>query len=58
MPVEAPVAGASNVDMLVATTRAPDDDGPNFFSGERGSTLSLANVNVSIPPGHQPTFPK
>lgn len=53
MPVEAPVAGASNVDMLVATTRAPDDDGPNFFSGERGSTLSLANVNVSIPPGHQ-----
>ena len=39
--------------MLVATTRAPSGDPATLFNGERGYTLSLANVLVSLPPGRQ-----
>jgi esterase/lipase superfamily enzyme len=43
--------GASAVEMLVTTTRAPDKTEPGeMFSGERGATLSFADIVVSIPP--------
>lgn len=47
--------GASLVDMMVATTRAPDNSEPGvMFSGERGAALSFADITVSIPPdGHR-----
>lgn len=43
--------GTSIVEMLVATTRAPDKANPGeMFSGERGTEYSFADVAVSIPP--------
>ncbi|WP_442755346.1 alpha/beta hydrolase [Methylocystis sp. JAN1] len=51
IPTHQEVAGASLVHMLVATTRAPDETAPGeMFSGERGATLSFAEITVSIPP--------
>jgi esterase/lipase superfamily enzyme len=49
VPVSGTVPGASEVDMLVATTRKQTDPA-EMFSGERGSTPSFANITVSIPP--------
>ena len=49
-PTGQTVAGATPVNMLVATTRAPDKDPAILFSGERGSGLHLDAVTVSIPP--------
>lgn len=49
VPVDGTVAGASKVDMLVATTRKQVDPA-EMFSGDRGSTLAFANITVSIPP--------
>lgn len=49
-PVSEPVYNASVVNMVVATTRAAEDDKSVMFSGERGSGLSFAEVSVSIPP--------
>ncbi|WP_102961279.1 alpha/beta hydrolase [Mangrovicella endophytica] len=48
----AEVAGASKVDLLVATTRAPSKDPGVLFSGERGTALSLTDITVSLPPNH------
>ncbi|MGQ0445894.1 MAG: alpha/beta hydrolase [Beijerinckiaceae bacterium] len=45
--------GTSQVEMLVATTRAPANEPAEMFSGERGSGLEFADVVVSIPPVHQ-----
>lgn len=42
--------GASTVDLLVATTRAPSEEPGVLFSGERGSGLVLRDITVSIPP--------
>ena len=42
--------GTSNVDLLVATTRAPSSDPAVLFSGERGTGLTVNAVDVSIPP--------
>ncbi|MEF3366614.1 alpha/beta hydrolase [Methylocystis sp. 9N] len=43
--------GASVVDLLVVTTRSPDGVEPGvMFSGERGSSISFADIAVSIPP--------
>jgi esterase/lipase superfamily enzyme len=43
--------GTSLVQMLVATTRAPNEAEPGeMFSGERGGQLSFAEITVSIPP--------
>ncbi|MGO7093110.1 alpha/beta fold hydrolase [Rhizobium leguminosarum] len=42
--------GTSKVDLLVATTRAADDNPAVLFSGERGTGLAVNAVNVSIPP--------
>ncbi len=39
------------VDLMVATTRAPDNTEPGvMFSGERGTALSFADIVVSLPP--------
>ncbi|HWK64221.1 MAG TPA: alpha/beta hydrolase [Rhizobiaceae bacterium] len=43
-------ADASHVSMLVATSRQPSGDPGTLFSGERGRQLSLAAIDVSIPP--------
>ncbi|NKM26714.1 alpha/beta hydrolase [Rhizobium laguerreae] len=43
-------AGTSKVDLLVATTRAADDNPAVLFSGERGTGLAVDAVDVSIPP--------
>jgi len=43
-------ADATEVKMLVATTRAPSDDPNVMFTGERGSNVSLTSFTVSIPP--------
>ncbi|CAH1662666.1 Esterase/lipase superfamily enzyme [Hyphomicrobiales bacterium] len=45
----APAPGADRVDMLAATTRAPSSDPGVLFSGDRGETVSFANIVVSIP---------
>lgn len=51
VPTHYRAPGASVVDMLVATTRAPDETQPGeMFSGERGRSLSFADISVSIPP--------
>ncbi|NKN07196.1 alpha/beta hydrolase [Rhizobium laguerreae] len=42
--------GTSKVDLLVATTRAADDNPAVLFSGERGTGLAVHAVDVSIPP--------
>jgi len=43
--------GASRVDLLVATTRAPVVDPPGvMFGGARGRGLQFADIVVSIPP--------
>lgn len=50
VPVPETVAGASLVDMVVATTRAPSGDPATLFSGERGTDLKVDAVTISIPP--------
>jgi esterase/lipase superfamily enzyme len=43
--------GASRVDLLVATTRAPVLDPPGvMFGGARGRGLEFAEISVSVPP--------
>jgi esterase/lipase superfamily enzyme len=49
-PVSGTVPGASTVNVLVATTRAPSDVPGQVFTGERGDDLSFADILVSIPP--------
>ena len=48
-PVSAQTPGATRLDILVATTRAPSSENGVLFSGERGET-SLSSIAVSIPP--------
>lgn len=50
-PVATAAGGASQVDMLVATTREPADDPGQLYSGERGTAISFNSLVVSIPPG-------
>ncbi|MEL6202319.1 MAG: alpha/beta fold hydrolase [Pseudomonadota bacterium] len=38
---------------MVATTRAPSSDPREFFSGERATSLSLAYVDVGVPPSRE-----
>ena len=49
-PVSENVPGTSKIDLLVATTRLPDQDPAILFSGERGPGLKVDAVSVSIPP--------
>ncbi len=49
-PVPVALASATQVDMLVATTRAPSTVPGVLYSGERGSSLTFTDIGVSIPP--------
>ncbi|MEF2553938.1 alpha/beta hydrolase [Aurantimonas sp. A2-1-M11] len=49
-PIAGTVQGASLVDMLVATTRAPSPIPGVVYSGDRGDSLSVDNIVVSVPP--------
>ncbi len=49
LPVAAAAPGTSKVTMLVATTRAVDEDAGILFSGERGAP-AFAEITVSLPP--------
>ncbi|MDQ0315666.1 esterase/lipase superfamily enzyme [Amorphus orientalis] len=50
IPFDGPVTGTSIVDMVVATTRVPDEDQPGIlYTGERGE-MSFAEISVSVPP--------
>jgi esterase/lipase superfamily enzyme len=51
VPVSRTVSGASQVDMLVTTTRKRADPA-ELFSGDRGPTATFANITVSIPPAN------
>lgn len=50
VPVAQTAPDATQVDMVVATTRAPSGDPSTLFSGERGVDLKVDAVTVSIPP--------
>lgn len=50
VPTGATVEGASQVDVLVATTRQPSADPGILFTGERSGQLTLTEIAVSIPP--------
>jgi esterase/lipase superfamily enzyme len=51
LAVQARAPGASNVDMLVATTRSPIDEPRGvMFGGDRSIGLNYADIAVSIPP--------
>ncbi|MFT0860821.1 alpha/beta hydrolase [Ancylobacter sp. G4_0304] len=49
-PVTQTNPDATEVNMLVATTRAPSDNPGIRYTGERGSAVSLSAFDVSIPP--------
>ena len=44
------VPDTSHVEMLVATTRAPDASPAILFSGQRGEGVAFADIEVSLPP--------
>jgi len=50
LPVAATVPGASEVNVLVATTRRPSAAPEKMFSGERDNNYNFADILVSIPP--------
>ncbi|SUW39122.1 esterase/lipase/thioesterase [Brucella neotomae] len=50
VPIGETVPQASEVNLLVATTRAPSGNPGTLFSGERGKKISLTDIIVSIPP--------
>ena len=47
-------SGAFKHRIYVATTREFSTDQAEFFSGERSNDLTMAHVDVTIPPNHQP----
>jgi esterase/lipase superfamily enzyme len=44
---------ASQVEMVVVTTRRPADSPGEMFTGERGLSTSFADITVSLPPSHR-----
>lgn len=52
-PIANPVAGASELSMLVVSTRAPSADPGQLFSGRRGVATATEILTVSIPPRHR-----
>jgi esterase/lipase superfamily enzyme len=51
VPYAGTVSGTNIVDMLVVTTRGPEDVQPGMmFSGARGTQLGFADISVSIQP--------
>jgi len=55
LPVAATAAGATDHTILVATTRERDDRPGTYFNGERATSLSYAEITVSVPPNHVPS---
>lgn len=53
IPTNQSAPGASTVDVMVATTRAPSQNPGVLFSGERGERPKLTEISVSIPPDSQ-----
>ena len=47
-------SGATRHRIYVATTRAFSDDPEEYFSGNRSTQLTLAYVDVTVPPNHKP----
>jgi esterase/lipase superfamily enzyme len=56
IPVATTAPGASQVDMLVMTTREQVPTPGEIYSGERAAKSSLANLIVSIPPDNRRTI--
>jgi len=46
--------GATKHRIYVATTRAFSDNPREFFSGERSQEMTLAHLDVTVPPNHKP----
>ncbi len=53
IPINQAPAGATTVDLLAITTRAPSDVPGEIYSGERSRDVSGRIIEVSIPPSHQ-----
>ncbi len=51
---DAVLKGATKHRIYVGTTRAFSEDPEEFFSGERSKNLTLAHVDVTVPPNHEP----
>lgn len=49
-PVPTKAPGASQINMLVVTTRQAVQDPGQLYSGERGKAISFDSIEVSIPP--------
>lgn len=49
-PVDHTVPGATEVSILVVTTRAPSDNPGLLYSGERGDAIDFNELVVSVPP--------
>ncbi|MAW87507.1 MAG: hypothetical protein CMJ42_13375 [Phyllobacteriaceae bacterium] len=45
--------GATQHRILVATTRAPDENPDILYNGERGEGIRFNEITVSVPPDHQ-----
>src|SRR4051794_39115805 len=50
VPVAEAAPGASQVEMIVVTTRSASASPGEMFTGERSLTPSFAEITVSIPP--------
>ncbi len=53
-PVATPANGATEHTILVATTRQHDPRPGTMFNGERSTSLSYAELTISVPPTHVP----
>ncbi|TRC73959.1 alpha/beta fold hydrolase [Mesorhizobium sp. WSM4307] len=54
IPANLVSSAASDVTMLVATSRKPSGDPATLFTGERSPTLSMTDLTISIPPKRAP----
>jgi esterase/lipase superfamily enzyme len=50
LPVAAGAPGGATVDLLVATTRAPDANPARMYTGERDQAFNFADIKMAIPP--------
>lgn len=57
-PLALAASDASQVDMLVATTRKPSRNPGQLYTGDRGTAISLNRIVVSIPPDRNRTIGK
>ncbi|TPK73746.1 alpha/beta fold hydrolase [Mesorhizobium sp. B2-3-14] len=54
IPANLVSSAASDVTMLVATSRKPSGDPATLFTGERSPALSMTDLTISIPPKRAP----